>query len=128
MEVKANNIAFIKSRPNKCGRNMGSRLFCHKETVFKGGKLFKKPVLLENCGYFTLRSVGNIPREGFKPRNYAKKRGLAAARAACYTGNFPVRHLRRKVIENGYAAVGFGDVTQLHFLFWCPLKEACGGS
>lgn len=76
---RAADIAFVKPRPNKCGRNMGSRIFSHKETVFKGGKLFKKPVLLENCGYFTLGSVGNIPRKGFKPRNYAKKCGLAAA-------------------------------------------------
>lgn len=76
---RAADIFFFKPRPNECGRNICSRIFRHKETVFKGGKLFKKPVLLENCGYFTLGSVGNIPRKGFKTRNYAEKRGLAAA-------------------------------------------------
>lgn len=58
---RAADIAFIKPRPNKCGRNIGSRLFCHQETIFKSRKLLKKPVLLENCGYFPFGSVGNIP-------------------------------------------------------------------
>lgn len=126
---RAADIAFIKSRPNKCGRNIGSRPFCHKETVFKGGKLLKKPVLLKNCGYSPLGSVGNPPRKGFKPRNYAEKRGLAAARTACYPGNFPVWQLCGEFVKNGYFAVSLGDVTEPHFLFCCRLLQgACGGS
>ena len=96
---RAADIAFFKPRPNKCGWNVNKRLFCHKETVFNGGKLLKKPVLLKNCGYFPRRSLGNISRKGFKPRNYAEKRGLAAARAACYPCNFPFGSSAEKALK-----------------------------